>query len=169
MPRTCTICTHPERAAIDKALVAGLSTYDLAALYRVSPDALSRHNAAHVPQQMAKAREAEDVGHAIDIVRQLRAINQVSVAILHEARQAGKPDIARSAIDRIQRQLELQGRLLGELDERPHVDIVLTPEWLTARAALLAALQPYPDARVAVAERLLTLEAATGAPNGHRG
>jgi hypothetical protein len=23
MPRTCTVCTHPERAAIDKALVAG--------------------------------------------------------------------------------------------------------------------------------------------------
>jgi hypothetical protein len=115
MPRTCTICSHAERPAIDQALVSGRSTYELAALYRDSHDALSRHNASHVPAALVKARDAEDVGHAIDIVKQLKDINEVSVAIVHEARQAADPQTALKAIDRIQRQIELQGRLLGQL------------------------------------------------------
>jgi hypothetical protein len=116
-----------------------------------------------------KAQQTAEAEHALDIAKQLRAINAVSLSILDEARRSNNPTIALKAIDRVQRQIELQAKILGELDDRPHVDIVLTPEWLTARAALLAALAPYPDARVAVAERLLSLEAATGSPNGHRG
>jgi hypothetical protein len=118
---------------------------------------------------MVKAKESEDVGHAIDVVKQLKAINGASLQILNEAGLAGNSELVLKAVDRVLRQVELQAKLLGELDERPRVDIVLTPEWLSARAALLAALAPFPDAKVAVAERLLSLEAATGAPNGHRG
>jgi hypothetical protein len=190
MPRTCTICSHPDRVAIDKALVAGTPIPRITALYRdTSEDALLRHKAAHLPAVLARAqhqqeaahaaklaeqaaaREQQEQAHAIDIAKQLRAINAVSLSILDEARRSSNPAIALKAIDRVQRQIELQAKLLGELDDRPQIDIVLTPEWLTARATLLAALAPYPDARVAVAERLLSLEASpqTGAPNGHRG
>jgi hypothetical protein len=92
-----------------------------------------------------------------------------TLTVLNDARLAGQPDLVLRAADRVQRQLELQAKLLGELDERPRLNVILTPEWLSARTALLAALAPYPEARVAVAERLLSLEASTGAPNGHRG
>jgi DNA-binding transcriptional ArsR family regulator len=168
MPRPCTVCTHRERLSIDQALVAGRSTYDLAAAYGLSPDALSRHFAAHVPEHLKKARQDGDTQQALDIVKQLKAINMATLTVLNDARLAGQPDLVLRAADRVQRQLELQAKLLGELDDRPRLNVILTPEWLTARAALLAALQPYPDARVAVAERLLSLEAASGAPNGHR-
>jgi hypothetical protein len=59
------------------------------------------------------------VEQAIDVVRQLKAINAASVAILHEARQAGNQETALKAVDRVLRQIEFQARLLGELDERP--------------------------------------------------
>jgi hypothetical protein len=166
------VCTHPERAAIDKALVAGEATRKIVARYGTfSHTSLQRHQAHHLPATMLKAKETEDIGHAIDVVKQLKAINGVALEIMSAARHRGDGDTALKAIDRVQRQIELQAKLLGELDDRPHVDNVLTPEWLTARATLLDALAPYPDARVAVAERLLTLEASTGtgAPNGHRG
>jgi hypothetical protein len=170
MPRTCTICTHPERAAIDKALIAGEPVRTIASRYvTISHMAVQRHKEEHLPATMLKAKETEDIGHAIDVVKQLKAINGVALEIMAAARQRGDGDTALKAIDRVQRQIELQAKLLGELDDRPQIDIVLTPEWLTARATLLAALAPYPEARVAVAERLLTLEASTGAPNGHRG
>jgi hypothetical protein len=42
---------------------------------------------------------------------------------------------------------------------------MLSAEWLTIRASLLAALGPYPDARAAVAQQLVALESS----NGHRG
>jgi hypothetical protein len=168
--RTCSVCRHPQRDAIDRALIAGEPVRTIASRYvTISHMAVQRHKEEHLPATMVKAKETEDISHAIDVVKQLRAINGVAVQIMAEARQRGDGDTALKAIDRVQRQIELQAKLLGELDDRPHVDIVLTPEWLTARATLLAALAPYPEARLAVAERLLSLEAATGTPNGRRG
>jgi hypothetical protein len=88
------------------------------------------------------------------------------VAILHEARQAGNAETALKAIDRVQRQIELQAKLLGELDERPQVNVLVSSEWISIRTTLLAALGPYPEARAAVATQLMALDRE--APNGHR-
>src|SRR5918911_1992296 len=143
MPRTCTVCTHPERGAVDQALVAGRAYRDIAGQFSVSRSALDRHRAEHLSPAVQKAQQATETEHALDIAKQLRAINGVSLSILDEARRSNNPAIALKAIDRVQRQIELQAKLLGQLDDRPHVDIVLTPEWLTARATLLAALAPY--------------------------
>jgi hypothetical protein len=113
---------------------------------------------------MVKAQESEDVAHAIDVVRQFKAINGASLQILNEARQTGNGELVLKAVDRVQRQIELQAKLLGELDDRPQVNVLLAPEWLTVRTALLGALGPYPEARAAVAAQLLALESS----NGHR-
>jgi len=50
--------------------------------------------------------------------------------------------------------IELLAKLLGELDERPVINLVAAPEWIQIRTAILVALQPYPEARVTVAEAL---------------
>ena len=55
--------------------------------------------------------------------------------------------------------LELLLEVEGRVDRRPTVNLLVAPEWLAVRAALLAALAPYPEALAAVAERLLVLEA----------
>ena len=59
MPRECTVCAHPERAAIDRALVAGEPAPRIAALRRVSADALLRHRANHLPKLLAQARDRD--------------------------------------------------------------------------------------------------------------
>jgi hypothetical protein len=180
MPRTCTICTHPERAAIDKALVDGQAYRDIAGHYGTSKTALQRHKEDHLRDLLAAARqrqaaheaalgtavqeqEAARVEQAIDIVKQLKAINAASLQILHEARQAGNAETALKAVDRVLRQIEFQARLLGELDA-PQVNVLLAPEWVSIRAGLLAALGPYPEARAAAAQQLLSMESS----NGHR-
>jgi hypothetical protein len=84
---------------------------------------------------------------------------------MSQARQRGDGDTALKAMDRIRRQIELQAKLLGELDERPQINVLLAPEWLTVRAALLEALGPCGEAPVA--QHLRELEAAGGV-NGHR-
>jgi hypothetical protein len=48
MPRTCTICRHPERPDIEADLRAGLPYRDVARRYGISKDAVSRHRANHV-------------------------------------------------------------------------------------------------------------------------
>jgi hypothetical protein len=42
-PGLCSVCHHPSLAEIDRALMSGLSLRPLAALYGLSPSALSRH------------------------------------------------------------------------------------------------------------------------------
>ncbi len=43
--RTCTICAHPERGAIDAALLAQRPLRDIAIQFNTSKDALNRHRA----------------------------------------------------------------------------------------------------------------------------
>ena len=82
-----------------------------------------------------------------------------------ETKYADPRDLVLRTYDRIQNQLELVAKLIGELNDQPQVNILIAPEWLTVRAALLSALAPFPEARRAVAERLLLMEGG----NGHRG
>lgn len=162
MPRTCTICKHPEREAIDRALIDGGAFRNIAQRFRVSATALFRHKADHLPATMLKAAEAEDVAHALDVVKQLKAINQAAQAILADARKAGDGELALKAIDRIQKQIELQAKLLGELSDAPQVNVTLSPEWLSVRQVLVTTLAPYLDARAALAGALVRLESGDG-------
>jgi len=68
MPRSCTICTHPDRTAIDEALVGGVAFPALVAEYRVSKDSLSRHKANHLPAKLVMAQAAEEVAQADDLL-----------------------------------------------------------------------------------------------------
>jgi len=161
VPRACQTCQHADVAAIDRELVAGKSLRDLSALFRVSEDSLARHRDAHISPVVVRAQEAEDITRGLDVVKQLKAINGVTMQILHEARQQKNPDVALKAVDRVQKQIELQAKLLGDLDERPVVNIVVTEEWLQLRAVIIRAMDPYPEAKQAV---VLALSAPGGAP-----
>lgn len=150
MPRTCTICQHPHREAIDLALARRAALSETAAKYRVSDDAVSRHKANHLPAKLVLAQEAEDVREALDVIKQLKAINAASLHILKEAREQGKQGTALAAIDRIHKQIELQAKLLGELDDRPQVNVLISTEWLQLRTTIITALDAHPQARASV-------------------
>ncbi len=158
MSRSCTVCCHDQRGAIEQEIAATTSARKISALFRVSPDAVQRHKAEHLPKTLTDARKADDDERALDVVKQLRVINGVSLQILNEARQGKDPQTALKAVDRIHRQIELQAKLLGQLDDRPQVNVVVSPEWAAIRATVLVALRPYPEARVAVVERLAALD-----------
>jgi len=154
MPPTCTICGHVERHSIEAAIIAGVSYRDIARQFGVSKDAVARHATGHLPPVLVRAKEEAESDGALDLHRQLKMINIIAISVLAEARVARNGDLALRAIDRIERQLTLQAKLLGELDERPVVNVLVTPEWAALRGRIVAALAPYPEARLAVAEAL---------------
>jgi hypothetical protein len=78
--------------------------------------------------------------------------------VLKAARDAEDHELRLKAITRAEKQIELEGRLLGELRDGAKVNIVITPEWLGVQAVLLDALRPFPEARIAASVAL----AATG-------
>lgn len=161
MPRTCTVCAHDQRHTIDRALLAGDSLRNIAKQFSVSSAALNRHKREHLPARMAKVakrHEEADVRTAIDVVQQLKAINGVALSVLQEARNTGDGALALQAIDRIQKQIELQAKLIDLIGDGPTVNVMVSPQWIQVRTLIIAALQDHPEARLAVADALQGIE-----------
>jgi len=154
MPRVCTICIHPEREAIDKALVAGGNYRDLSALYRVSEDAILRHKTNHLAAAMVQAQGASEAAHAENLLDQLKNLQSTTLSVLSQAQQAQDLRVVAALIGQARGNLELLFKLTGELAQEGTVNIVVLPEWITVRTAMLQALAPYPEARLAVAAAL---------------
>jgi hypothetical protein len=162
MPRPCTVCQHPERPAIDRALVGGEPYRGVARQWQVSDDAVARHRVAHLPERLAQAQDAVAVAQATDLLREVRALRAKAYALLTRAEQQGDLRTALQGVREARACLELLAELEGELDRRATVNLLIAPEWLAVRGVLLEALGPYPAARAAVASRLLALEQRNG-------
>jgi hypothetical protein len=154
MPRVCTVCAHADRGSIDAALVTEEPFRHIAARTGTSTAALQRHKAEHLPVRLVKAKAAEEVAHADGLLEQVRGLQARALAILSRAEEAGDLRTALGAIREARGNLELLAKLLGEIDERPAVNLLLDPGWNAVRSALLSALAPYPDARAAAAAAL---------------
>jgi len=160
MPRSCTVCEHAEREAIDRALVGDASNRSVASLYDVSEAAVRRHKANHLPAKLVLATAAAEVAQADNLLEQVRALQGRAYGILDKAEGAGDLRTALGAIREARGNLELLAKLLGELDERPVLNLNVSPEWLELRTVIVGALEPYSNARDAV------LGALEGAGNG---
>jgi hypothetical protein len=160
MPRRCTVCDHPERHSIDEALVSGTPYRSVAKRSGLSESAVYRHKTEHLPAHLLKAREVEEVAQADDLLEQVRHLQAHALDILECAEKAGDLRTALAAISQARGNLELLGKLAGELDERPVVNVLVSPEWLELRAVIVGALEPHSEARGAV------LRALEGAGNG---
>jgi hypothetical protein len=160
VPRVCTICTHPDRPAIDQALVNHRPYRDIARHFAVSKDAAVRHHDDHLPETLTKAKAAEDVAHADDLLAQVQGLRSKSMALLLKAEQAGDIRTALAGIREARACLELLAEMSQAIDRRPVVNVLMAPEWLTVRSALLEVLRSHPKARTAVAARLVALESS---------
>ena len=100
--RTCSICNHPDRAAIDKAIVTrSASLRTIADRYGVSKTALIRHRDSHIPKlvqaaESARAMQAASSGAAL--IDELDRLLKKALAILEAAEKAGELKVALQAI-----------------------------------------------------------------------
>jgi len=96
------------------------------------------------------AANAEEVAEADNLLEQVRDLQARTLAILEAAEHTHQHRTALSAIREARSNVELLAKLLGELDERPVVNLHVSPEWLELRAVIVGALEPYSEARGAV-------------------
>jgi hypothetical protein len=160
MPRRCTVCDHPETHSIDETLVTGAPYRSVAKRFGLSESAVYRHKTEHLPAHLLKAREVEEAARADDLLDQVRNLQAHTLDILERAEETWDLRTALAAISQARGNLELLGKLAGELDERPVVNLHISPEWLELRAVIVGALEPYSEARGAV------LRAIEGSGNG---
>jgi DNA-binding transcriptional ArsR family regulator len=165
MPRVCTICAHPNRAEIDRALVAGEAFRNIAERFGTSATALTRHKKDHVPGHVAKAQAAAQVADADDLLVQLKALRNRAISILQKAEKSGDYRTALAGIREARGCIETLLEVEGELERRGVVNVIVAPEWVGIRTVMLTTLADHPEARLAVASALQSLEGG----NGHAG
>ena len=136
MGRHCTVCTHPEREAIDQALVAGASYRDIAERFSLSAPSVHRHASRHLPGALIKAQEVGEVARADNLLGQVRDLQARALAILSQAEAAGDLKTALHAIREARGTLELLAKMLCEvarLSNAPQViQIEYVNDWRTA-------------------------------------
>ncbi len=159
MPRTCTVCTHDEAHAINVALVHRDAYRHIASLYEVSTGALQRHARDHLPELLARAKDAVEVADADSLLDRVEGLYRRTEAILEAAETAREWGTALQAIRECRGNLELLGWVTKELQDAPTFNLYLTPEWLELRTVVVAALEAHPDARGSV---LRALEGGVG-------
>ncbi len=135
--KSCSICSHPKRKAIEKALGApGASTRAVAKTFAVVARTLDRHKLNCIPTLLARvishnhpatpAPAAVDTAIAADLLYKVEALQSHTLEILEHARRP-KPDatgvvtlpspkIQLAAIKEARANLTLIARLQGKLD-----------------------------------------------------
>ncbi len=154
-----TVAKHPQRDEIEAALAAGMSDRKTAERFGLSKDAVRRHRltmGARLERMIAagKAEGAQSAQARVEL------LYQRANGLLDKAEAADKAAVSVALLRELRGLVELLAKLTGELDERPtfQVALVASPEWEATRAAMLQALTPFPDAALAVADRLRELE-----------
>ena len=158
MPRRCTVCIHKKRIEIDQALVERQAFRAIARQYKVSKDALLRHHDDHLPAALVKAQAAAEAAQADALLAQVVDLRDKALGVLSRAEAAEDLRAAVSAIREARGCVELLGKLAGQLNEAPIVNLILMPEWRQLQAAILDALGPHVEARLAVAAALADVE-----------
>ena len=158
MPRTCSICSHEHRDAMEDAFIAGQAKRRIASQYGVSERAVRYHMREHLPALLALARDAERAARADTLLDRMEALQSQTLAIL-DAPEDQRTALA--AIAQARRNLELIGEVTRELDRAGTINLELTVEWQEVKAVLVNTLASYPEAQQAV------FNALEEAPNGN--
>ena len=172
MSRQSSIVKHVDRAAIERDLAVGIPLRRLAKKYGIDKSALYRHR-KKLPPQLRAAMLAQSLRPEVDLEK-LR-VTESEGLLVHLASQrarlllwqdacasAEQFQVASAISAQIHRNLELVGKLVGEFASYhrvTNVSMMISPEYLELRSALLRALEPFPDARRAVADAIHRLEA----------
>jgi hypothetical protein len=157
MASRCTICNHKDRLAIDREIIAGLPYRDISGRWELSKSAVERHASSHLADAIARDHAAAAEVTSRSLVAELRVLRETTLGVLEEARADGNGALALRAIERLEKQAELVGRLAGELVDRQVVEerhVLVDRQWLELRRVILSALKPFPDA-VAVLRKAL--------------
>lgn len=168
----CTVCTHPQRAAMELQLANRVPLRVISSRHGPSIHALSRHRKNHMsaklqqrlavdfkpqPVDLKSLKEKESEGLLQHLVAQRGRL----YSLLDVAEQLQHIGDATKVHARLSENLRITGQLLGDLKshkEVTHQVLLAHPAYHALRVALVQALRPFPEARQAVAAALRRIE-----------
>lgn len=174
----CCVCKHPERYRIERLRAGGASCESLGRKFDLHRDAIWRHWRLHVSDgtkaqllaglsihDLAKRAEAEGMA-LMDYLGLLRGVLTRMFMAAAEASDRQGVAVLSSRLLECLREI---GRLTGEIAKIGHGNTTITnnvavfnsPAFAQAEMAILSALGPYPEARVAVVAALRSIQPET--------
>ena len=124
---------------------------NIAEKFALSLSSVNRHKGAHLSASLVQAQE---IAHAENLLDQLKNLQTIAMDTLKKAQDSQDLRVVATLIGQARGNLELLFKLTGELAQEGAVNIVVLPEWIMVRTAMLQALAPYPEARLAVSAAL---------------
>lgn len=122
MPRKCTVCAHPQRPEIDKAILAGESYRGIAGRFKpLASSSIERHRNKCVSTALERAKERE----TWTITGQMRDLCFCASRTLETAEKSGKVRDVTLASREARETLMALARLTGELDESTRVNVMI--------------------------------------------
>ena len=149
LAQQCTVCGHSNAAEINAQLIDKIPLETLSKTYGLSVTALHRHK-KHIPAQLVKSQEAKETASADSLMGRVAALNDKAEEIYKKALEADNYNAAVGAVRELRGLTELYAKITGELQAQTVNNIIIMPEWVTLRNAILYALESYPEARQAV-------------------
>ena len=154
MAQVCTVCSHPERDAIDTAILDRRSNRSIASQFGVSIGAVQRHKDNHIPEHLSKAREAEEIAQADTLIGDLQHLKDTALSLLAQAEQIQDLRAASSLIGQARQVIETLAEVRGELDRKASINIFINPQFQQIQKIILQELNAYPDVREKIVDRL---------------
>jgi hypothetical protein len=170
----CTVCTHVDRARIEATRVAGASLDSIAAKYSIGRDALWRHMARHVPEDVraqyladvpVKELAARASAEGLSVLDYLAIVRGVLLQEFQLAAGVHDKHATAALAGRLTEVLREVGRITGEIMRTPGVmnvsntvNLINSPVFVDLQQMLIRRLAGHPQALDAVLEGLRELE-----------
>jgi hypothetical protein len=162
------VCGHPKLEEINKLLLDKPNFSALSHTFGIGRKSLKNHLSEHIPKELLKSRDAKEALQADNTFSEYQAakarietlqtrtydlLAKAEVAENHNA-CVGYIREARGQEGELREQRKLLAELEGKISSQPQINITLNAEWIEVRTIMMTALDPYPDARLAVANAL---------------
>jgi hypothetical protein len=163
--RKCTVCQHVDSLDINHALVVqGTAKRRIATQYGLSEQAVRRH-VAHIPELLIQSQRAQEIADADVILDKLVELEDAARVALRATKESQEWRTYLAAIAELREQVKLLAQVSGKLQEiqinnTHQVNILIAP---VVQQAIVGALEPHPEAKLAVAKVLGELEASRAA------
>lgn len=154
----CKCGNHPDFLEMDKAYLRGeLGVQEYANRVGCTRQSVDRHIRNHLPDALLAAKNIAVVACGDTLLSQLQEARTRTLSLLDKAEDAQDTKVYGPPVGylrEIREQLKLLAELEGRIAAQPQVNIMVSAEWVEVRTQILVALDPYPEARQAVANAL---------------
>jgi len=152
----CTFCNHPDREEYERKIVTKkLSMSAVAVKLNCNKSSVSRHMRNCFQKKVAQWVKPEaEKEETLNVINELVRSHKELLSLYQAARQDRDIDAAIRALAEERKHLELTAKLTGQLNEAPQVNFLLNPEFVRLKQILIETLEPFPDARLKLSERL---------------